>query len=437
MIITRFAPSPTGQLHIGHLAGCLIDYMVARQNGGKFFLRIEDTDQKREVQGSADSTIKWLKVFGFEYDGEPVIQSARADIYKKYAEQLVNEDKAYHDDGAIRFRAPQPKPTIEWHDLVKGDMRLPGLERDPVILKSNGLPPYNLAHVVDDTIMGTTHVVRGEEWLVSTAEHIQLFRAFGFTPPHYVHYPVISIVENGNKRKLSKRKDKEALVENFIADGYPTDSIIEYVLTLLNTDYEIWRIKNPNTPWREFTFRFEKIGSNSPLFDWNKLNDISKNIIAKMTCAQIDAAVDVYFATQSHANIQKIKQVLAIDRETEKPRKDVAKWSDVLTLYDYLFTAPKATLTAEQKRICREYAKVYNPSDTKEEWFARIKTLCPTLVYCDNMKEYKQNPSAHKGHIGDVTQAIRLATTGRENTPDLFAILNILGAPEAIKRLSK
>jgi len=426
--VFRIAPSPTGEMHIGTVGMALCDYMLARTMGGKCLLRIEDTDQKREVKGAATRLIESFKKFGIRFDNEDnlTVQSTRGEIYKKYAEELVAKNLAYRDEGAIRFRAPEPKTTIKWHDLVKGEMALPSLERDPVILKSDGMPPYNLAATVDDCLMGVTHVLRGEEWLVSTAEHIQLRGAiFGKDANwQYAHMPVICIEEDGKKRKLSKRKDKEALAEHFLSIGYPIDAVIEYLLTLYNTDFEIWRASNPDTPWRDFKFRFEKIGSNSPLFDWAKLNDISKSIIAKKTCAQINAEVKEYFenviarseATHSTGSVQapqssledldKIYKILAIDRGTDKPRKDIAKYSDIPIVFDYLFTAPESS----SNDIAREYAKNYNHAANHDEW---------------------------NTHIGKNKKQIRLALTGKESGPDLYAIMQIFGEQEVIKRLTR
>jgi glutamyl-tRNA synthetase len=431
---TRFAPSPTGFLHIGGLGMCLVDYMVAKSMGGKVFLRIEDTDQKREIDGAAEKLIRELASFGFSFDGEPIYQSARADIYKKYAEQLVAEGKAYYDDKrkeeeedptagvarggdhplpenqssnnkCIRFKAPA-KTIIEWGDLVKGKMRLPGLERDPVILKSNGLPPYNFAHVVDDTLMKTTHVVRGEEWLPSTAEHIQLFRALGWTPPEYAHLPVISVMENGNKRKLSKRKDKEALVGFFLEAGYPIDALIIYLLTIYNTDFEIWSSANPKKHWRDFHFRFEKIGSNSPLFDMAKLDDISKNLIGDMNCKQINAEVKKFFGDKySDKDYEKIFEILAIDRGSVRPRKDIAKWSDIPNEFDYLFRPLKMTPLLER------YKSLFLTLKDKDDWLVQMKIRAPEFGF-KNMRDF--------------TQAIRVAITGRERSTDLYTISKVL-----------
>ncbi|KAI4453316.1 glutamate--trna ligase [Holotrichia oblita] len=477
----------------------LCDISLARSLGGKALLRIEDTDQKREVQGATQAYVDIMKRCGMEFDegfdGQkdygkygPYVQSHRKDIYHVFGKRLVELGRAYPcfctEDDLDNIRKQQEtkkqktgyygeyavcknltfdqiKQKIEsgkswvlradfgtagdtritWKDLVKGDMSAPTETNDPVIIKSNGIPPYNLAHIVDDTLMHISHVIRGEEWLVSTAQHIQLFNLFDLTHPNYLHMPVICIEEDGNKRKLSKRKDREAVVENFLNDGYPVEALIEYLLTLYNTDFEIWRIQNPNSPYQEFKFTTEKIGSNSPLFDWKKLNDISKNIIAKKTCVQINEEVKNFFAKRTdeeskaiNKNLDKVFAALAIDRETEKPRKDIVKYSDIYSLYSYLFDG-NFNVGELNRDIIKAYADIYNPKDTKDEWFARIKQMCPGLGYCDNIKEYKQNPSAYKGHVGDVTQAIRLAVCGRENTPDLYAILKILGKETVLKRL--
>ena len=403
----RFAPSPTGYLHIGGLGMCLCDYMLAKSMGGRCFLRIEDTDQKREVEGAAEKLIDELKRFGFKFDGDPVYQSSRAAIYKKYADQLIAEGKAYMDEGAVRFKAPD-KTEIKWHDLVKGEMRLPSLERDPVILKSNGLPPYNFAHIVDDTLMGVTHVVRGEEWLPSTAEHIQLRAAvFGDKPAwQYAHLPVICIMEDGNKRKLSKRKDKEALVEHFLTAGYPIEALIEYLLTIYNTDFEIWRAANPKSHWTEFHFRFEKIGSNSPLFDWGKLNNISQNFLANLTQDEIERRAKAFLGdTVTKDQFKNVCTLLSIDRGTERPRKDISKFGDITTEFDYLFKPVHMTPLLEK------YQHLMKHVHDRDEWFTECKARAVEFGF---------------KNVRDFTQAIRVALTGRERSTDLYTISTIL-----------
>ena len=401
----RIAPSPTGQMHIGTLGMALCNMMLAKNMGGKNYVRIEDTDQAREVEGATESLLKEFAFFEIKFDNEPIIQSQRIEIYKKYAEKLISEGKAYRDEGAVRFKAP-PKTEITWTDLIKGEMKLPGLERDPVILKSNGYPPYNLAANVDDYLMGITHVLRGEEWLPSTAEHIQLRHALGFGVPNYAHMPVLCVLEDGKKRKLSKRKDKQALAGYFIEQGYPKQAVIEYLLTVYNTDYELWRTDNPDKDWRDFPFRFEKIGSNSPLFDWDKLNDISKNIIAKMSCEQINAEVKKYFGDKlTPEQYEKVFTLLAVERGTDRPRKDIAKFSEILTEFDFIFKPVKMT------PLLKKYAELVKSAKDKDQWFTACKDRAVEFGF-KNVREF--------------TQAVRLELTGREKSTDLYTISKLL-----------
>ena len=431
-MITRIAPSPTGEMHIGTLGMAICNYMASKTHGGKFNIRIEDTDQKRFVEGSADRLLAAFKKIGLHFDNEDNIpyQSTRGEIYQSVANKLVADNKAYMDEGAIRLRAPENAAPVVWNDLVKGEMKLPPLERDPVILKSTGIPPYNLAHVIDDLAMGTTHVLRGEEWLASTAEHVQIFEAIHGTrqmPWQYAHLPVICVIdpETNNKRKLSKRKDKQALVDYFLDAGYPVDALIEYLLTIFNTDYELWRIANPTKPWRDFEFRFEKIGSNSPLFDWDKLNRISADMIAKLSCKEINAEVKKYFnalrdkvgeSTFNMANAHLIEKgltekqyetvctLLSVDRETERPRKDIAKYGDILTEFDYAFRPVKMS------KLLETYVGLFTKKENRDEWFARVKEHCV----------------AHGIKPRDYTQEIRKALTGREHSTDLYTITKVL-----------
>ncbi|MCL2846236.1 MAG: glutamate--tRNA ligase family protein [Firmicutes bacterium] len=438
----RMAPSPTGYLHIGSLGMALTCRMLSNQSKGVFYLRIEDTDQKREVVDATERMVAAFNQYGVRFDEGytfggnygPYIQSERTEIYQTFAKNLVERGRAYPcfctsadlektreiqtknktdigyhgqyatcqnlteaqikqniTDGkpfAIRLRPSTPAGTrIGWNDPSRGHMELPAIINHPIILKSNGTPPYNFAHVIDDVLMRTSHVVRGEEWLPSTAEHIEIHRAMFDTDPTwaYVHPPVICVDEDGRKRKLSKRKDRHALAETFIENGYPKLALIDYLLTLYNTDYEMWRIENPTAPYADFPFRFEKIGKNSPLFDINKLNHISRNIIARKTKAEINAEVDEYFAGKN-IETTKIKAILAVDRETEKPRKDIASYSEILTEYDYLFNRPNVTVEID-----------------------------PTK--------------------GMTMKQKRMLLTGRETGPSLDAIMEILGPKEVAARL--
>ena len=415
--VFRIAPSPTGELHIGTLGMALVNYMMAKASGGKFLIRIDDTDTARTIEGAEKRLLEGLGKFGIVFDNPKNIlrQSERGDIYKKVAEDLVKRNLAYHDDGAIRLRAPQNKEPIKWDDMARGAMSLPAIDRDPVILKSNGLPPYSLGHIIDDTEMGTTVAVRGEEWIASTNEHIQLYNAvynkdvFKKTIPtawKYCHIPVICILDNGNKRKLSKRKDREALVENFLTEGYPTRAVIEYLLTIYNTDYEIWREQNPNVDWRKFNFRSEKIGSNSPLFDRDKLDSIARNIIAEMTMKELEPEVRNHFGDKlSEEQYKNVFTLLAIDRGTERPRKDICKYSEILTEFDYLFKPVKMT------PLLKKYAELISGVSDKDTWFPLVKEKATDFGF-KNVREF--------------TQAVRVELTVREKSTDLYTISKIL-----------
>ena len=484
----RLAPSPTGFLHIGGVGMGLCDTRLAKTLGGIAYLRIEDTDQKREVEDARFRIQKDLQLFGVdfdEYDKEdgtsvgrygPYTQSKRVDIYHVFAKHLVEIGRAYPcfctADDLSEIRAQQDKKNertgyqagvsrcqklsvqqaeqnirngkpwvlrfdttpdtgtkIEWNDLVRGKMSLPAEENHPVIIKSNGLPPYNFAHVVDDTLMRTSHIVRGEEWLISAAEHIQIARAFGKVPYEYLHMPTICVLDNGSKRKLSKRKDKEALAKTFLDLGYPIDAVTEYLLTLYNTGFEKWRMENPTKHNTEFVFQIDKIGTNNPLFDWAKLDNMSKEVISKMTCEQINKEVTDFFKDNKlvMANLGDLKIMLAIGRESDKPRKDIAKYSDVLSFYDFLFGKVEIPqLTKEEKEILAEFRKSYDIKDDKEIWLNKVKDVADKLGFALNTKDFKSNPNKFKGTIGDVTKIISKATIGREQSPDLYTVLRLM-----------
>ncbi|MCL2570411.1 MAG: glutamate--tRNA ligase [Firmicutes bacterium] len=494
----RYAPSPTGYLHVGGLGMALACRFLATNNKGILFLRVEDTDQKREIEGATELLVAALDEFGITFDEgfdgkknkgkyAPYRQSDRTEIYQAFAKKLlidgnaypcfcsaeditkIREEQAgkkqeigYHGKYArcaglsveeieklvkdkkefvIRFNPDKTREVerIEWNDDIRGKMSLPAINNHPVIIKSNGLPPYNFAHVVDDFLMGTSHVLRGEEWLPSTAEHIQIAEAtLGAITWSYGHMPVITIMDDGGKRKLSKRKDKCALADNLLQEGYPKQAVIEYLLTLYNGDFEKWRLQNPDAGYTQFNFRFEKIGTNNPLFDIKKLEHISREIISKKTKKQINDAVTEYLAKynpQSRGVMEKIFGILAIDRESPKPRKDIAKYSEILTEYDYMITRPNISVDRGQQTIALEFLQTFNIKDDRETWFEKIKVVAKKLGYADNMKDYKNNPAAYKGSIGDVTQSIRLMVTGKPNTPDLYEIMKVLGNDEVRTRL--
>ncbi len=514
--VMRIAPSPTGYLHTGHAYSAFISRATTRKTNGVFYFRLEDTDQKRLIENAGTIAYDMLCYYdmkpdeGYTGDGKPQIgdygdyvQSKRIDIYKCFAKHLVSVGRAFpcfceksegkedvlnkrqeqlENSGTIEDKdvcrhltyeeiennikqgkpfalkllsMGNPEKTFKFHDLIKGDREIRENAKDIVLVKSNGIPPYSFAHVVDDTLMGTTIVVRGEEWFPSLASHLEVFNAFGFKPPKYAHTPVIcKLDENGNKRKLSKRKDPEADVRYFIEQGYPVVSVMEYLLNLLNSDFEQWRERNPMLSYKDFDFKISKIGSNNPMFDFNKLNDVSKNHISKLIKEQVYDNLceyaknyDEMFYNILTKNSEYSKNVLNIDRENAKPRKDIAKWSDVKTYYNYMFNLFNPTKLEDYeiqdvdicklKEVCQEYAKVYNQSDDKQIWFNRIKEMANKLDYATDNKLYKQNPQNYKGNVSDVCMYIRIAITGRKNSPDLYSICSLLEKDEVVNRLNK
>lgn len=509
--VTRFAPSPTGYLHIGGLFAAMVAKLTASTTGGVFFLRIEDTDKKREVEDGVTGIIQGLKAFGIEpdegmtgpttWEGDygPYLQSARKEIYQTYAKDLVKKGFAYpcfctaedleklrkqqeadgvnpgyygkyamwrdktYDEYAekvnagvpyvLRLRSPgDPEKKIRVQDVIKGKMELPENITDIVLLKTDGIPTYHFAHCIDDHLMHTTHVVRGDEWVSSIPVHIQLFSVCGFKAPKYAHIAPIMKLDNGNKRKLSKRKDPEAAVSYYVEEGYPKESVLEYLLTLANSNFEDWRRANKTAPLSDFKFNLKKMGVSGALFDLAKLNDVSKNVISRMdaltvlkyTLAWADKYNSIFYDMLS-SDTDKAMAIISIGRGGKKPRKDIAKWSDMQDymayfydeFYDPDYTLPDNISKEDARAILKAYRKVYDENDDNQEWFNKVKALCEPLGFTPNVKEYKQNPDAYKGHVGDVSTVIRIAVTSRTNTPDLCTIMKILGQDEVQNRLEE
>ena len=510
--VTRFAPSPTGFLHIGGLFSALISKLNAATTGGIFLLRIEDTDKKREITDGVSEIIKGLNAFGIDIDegvigfeketGDygPYQQSRRAGIYHVVAKRLVEQGLAYpcfcseETLGAIReaqeaagtpikgyfgawarcrdLRFEQQKALIEsgapytlrlrsfgsedkrisFDDLIKGKIEMPENIQDVVLLKTDGIPTYHFAHAVDDHFMRTTHVIRGDEWISSVPLHIQLFKTCGFRVPKYAHISPVMKEENGGKRKLSKRKDPEAAVTYYAEQGYPKESVLEYLLTLANSNFEDWRRANPDAPQSKFPFNLKKMSVSGALFDLTKLTDVSKNVISRFTAEKVLADTLVWakeydseLAELLGANEAFSKAIFSIDRGTAKPRKDIGKWNEVRDYVAYFFDSlyendlsalPENLTKAQCAEILQAYLAAYDPADDKDGWFGRIKALCEPLGYTPNVKEYKKNPEAFKGHVGDLSTVIRVAVTGRRNTPDLYSILQILGEQTVKARLT-
>ncbi|MBQ5823230.1 MAG: glutamate--tRNA ligase [Clostridia bacterium] len=511
--VTRFAPSPTGYLHMGGFFGALVDILTAQVSGGVSFLRIEDTDKKREIDDGVSAIIKGFDYFGVEFSEGvtgfgtekgaygPYTQSKRAEIYQTIAKSLVEKGLAYpcfctadeltalrekqESDGAlikgyfgkyakcrdlsfeeqerrikagesyvIRLRSSgDENKRIAFDDVIKGKIEMPENTIDEVLLKSDGIPTYHFAHVCDDHFMRTTHVIRGEEWISSVPKHIELFRVCGYKMPKFAHTPQVLKIdeETGDKRKLSKRKDPEAAVGYFVEEGFPKESVLEYLLTLINSNFEDWRRANPKEDISKFPFNLKKMSISGCLFDLIKLNDVSKNVISVMSAAQVyenvakwSAEFDAEFNKIFTADPAFSTAVLNIDREGPKPRKDIAKWSEVKAFVSYfyneLYTADvkfDEKLSADDiKAILTTYLTVYDPADDKDTWFAKIKEMCEPLGFTPNVKEYKKNPEAFKGHVGDVSGVIRMAVTSRSNTPDLCAIMQLLGKDEVTARIN-
>ena len=513
--VVRYAPSPTGFQHIGGIFTALINERLASQSDGIFYLRIEDTDQKREVAGAIEDTIKTMESFDLHFNegvtGEntekgnygPYKQSERGNIYKAFAKVLVEKGLAYpcfcsaEELTATREEQTANKITpgyygayakcrdldpnvaierikngdpyilrlkssgdinkkVEFHDLIKGDISFPENNVDIVIIKSDGLPTYHFAHAIDDALMGTTDVIRGEEWLSSLPIHVQLFNVLGFDTPNYAHIPTIMKQDGGSKRKLSKRKDAESAVSYYREEGYPVTSVIEYLLNIINSTFETWREENPTLDYKEFKISIDKMSKSGALFDIIKLNDVSKNVISKMKATEV---YDSYLAwskeydTEMANLVSKDKEfttsIFNIDREVPKPRKDFGKWSDVkekiFYFFDELFNKesvenielPKSLNMESAKEIIKEYMPILDLNGTQEEWFAALKEKAIEMGYTADRKAFKKNPELFKGMVSDVAGAVRSAITHRTNTPDLYAIMQILGKDKVMERFEK
>ncbi|HHW69630.1 MAG TPA: glutamate--tRNA ligase, partial [Tenericutes bacterium] len=502
-IVTRYAPSPTGFVHMGALFASFIERKMARQTGGVFYLRIEDTDKKREIENGIESIVRDLANFGITIDEGvvseteekgmygPYVQSKRKDIYQAFAKHLIENDLAYpcfkteeeleeirkeqeaikdrigyygkyakdryltreeviekvknNEKYIIRLKSPGDfNKKFVFEDLVKGKMELPENDLDIIIIKGDGLPTYHFAHLVDDYLMRTTHVIRGDEWLSSIPIHIQLFKVFGFKAPKYAHIAPLLKEENGSRRKLSKRKDPEAAVEYYSEIGIPSEAVMLYLCTVANSNFESWYEQNKDSSIDDFKMEFKKISSSGSLFDLDKLLNISKNYISRLT------KEEVYNIALMHSNRydkelyellykyeEYSKGIFNIEREQKKPRKDIAMMSEIKEqiwyMYDELYYAKEKeyefqTITdlEEIKKIITLFMeKYYNDSNDKDTWFNNIKELSKELGYASEVKAYKENPELYKGHVGDVSTVLRVALTSKSMTPDLYEIMKL------------
>ncbi len=510
-MVTRFAPSPTGFMHIGGVYMALISERFAHQTGGIYFVRIEDTDQKRKIDGAEDIINNGLEYFNLRPDEGPTIhgmrgeygpyrQSEREHIYKAFIKKLVQEGKVYpcfatEDDldemrkrqsemsirpgyygvwakwrdadpdevekmlkeersYVLRFKSngnPEKKVLID--DLIKGQIEMPENDTDIVVMKKDGLPTYHFAHVIDDFLMKPTHIIRADEWVSSTPIHFQLSDALGFPRMKYGHIsPINKLEPDGGKRKLSKRKDLEANVEYYQKVGYPKTAVIEYLMNLANSEFEDWRKANPEKPYTEFQITFKRLSqSTGPLFNEIKLKDISKQVVARMNVDELydnllewSSKCDKEFNKKLIDNKEYWLKIIGIEREGEK-RKDIATWAEVYEFYKYFdtenFSIPEwntfeSPLTQDEiEQIKKDVAKNLKALTTPDDFMIFMRTLAKKFNLAENIKEFKASQGKMRGHVGLISQVVRYAVTGRTNTPDLFQIIQVLGAKETEKRL--
>ena len=511
--VTRFAPSPTGFIHIGGLFGSIIDRKIAEQSNGVFILRIEDTDQKREIENGVEQIVNGLKDFGIVPDEGviseteeignygPYKQSERKDIYEAYAKYLIMQGKAYPcfctpeeleeirkkqeeaklrtgyygvwakyrnlpiDEAVerikngvpyiIRFKSQgREDRKIKHKDSIKGNIEFPENDQDIVIIKADGLPTYHFAHAVDDHLMRVTQVIRGDEWVSSIPLHLELFRSLGFKPPKYAHTATIMKDEDGSKRKISKRKDPEAAVSYYHEQGIPQDAVVEYLLNIANSNFEGWRRANPDKDLKEFDLQLNKMSVSGAVFDMVKLLDVSKNVISKYSAQKIYDETFLW-ANKYDKELKKLLEnkeyslkILNIERGKVKPRKDIAKWSDVKETIRYMYNEEfekmneyefqKIEVKEEIKDILKTYIeKYFDINDDKDTWFNKIKDLAEEKGYAREVKEYKQEPDKYKGHVGDISTVIRVTLTTKHNTPDLYEIIEVLGKETVENRINR
>lgn len=505
--VTRLGPSPTGFIHLGNLYGAFADERLAHQSNGVFYLRIEDTDDKRYVEGAVETIIKSLDFFGINFDegalldGEtgsygPYYQSRRGEIYQCFAKEMVKKGQAYPcfltEDEINEIRACQEanklnpgiygqfakcrdmsleeiqskidagvpyvvrlksdgsvdEPAhITVEDGIRGELSMPENNQDTVILKTNGIPTYHFAHVIDDHFMRTTHVVRGAEWIPSLPIHVELFTKLGFEMPVFCHTgQLMKIDEEGNKRKLSKRKDPELSLDYYRNEGYHPDAVREYLLTILNSNFEEWRIANPDAPVSEFDFTVEKMNGGGALFDLNKLEDVSKDVLVKIPSATLydfirewaeEFRTDLLPVLEDRAYWLK---VLDLDRTGEKPRKDLIKASQIIEYFRYFFEYSKqdefpAEAAADANEILTRYLDTYDHGDDQSGWFEKIRGITADLGYAVKPKDFKKHPEDYKGHVGHVSTIIRIALTGRAQSPDIWEIQQIMGEEMTRERI--
>ena len=514
--VTRLGPSPTGFIHLGNLYGAFVDERLAHQSDGIFFLRIEDTDEKRQVEGAVEAIISSLEFFGVTFDegasmegdkGDygPYFQSQRAEIYQTYVKQLIRCGYAYpcfctEDDLAaireeqesikenpgyygkwalhrnlslkeiqdrieqdqsfvirLRSRGTHDLPEeeikmISVEDGIRGTLTMPENDQDVVLLKANGIPTYHFAHVVDDHLMRTTHVVRGAEWLPSLPIHVELFQTLGWPLPIYCHTAQLMKMEDGNKRKLSKRKDPELSLDYYRSEGYHPIAVREYLLTILNSNYEEWRLANPDAPQEAFDFTVEKMSNSGTLFDLDKLNDISKDVLVKLPASELSNFLMIWAQTYRPELVDLFEgheayliKILDLGREGDKPRKDFIYAKQMFEFISYFYddyfkiedAYPENVNSEDATAILSAYLEGYDHKDDQSQWFDKIREIATAKGYAAKPKDYKKNPELYKGHVGDVSTVIRIALMGRAMSPDIWEIQQILGEDKTKERIKK
>ncbi len=506
--VTRIAPSPTGFVHFGNLFPAMISERLARQSDGLFLLRIEDTDSQRKVEGAVETIIDSFAHYGLVFDegasktGDigaygPYIQSQPAHIYHVFAKDLVKKGLAYPcfytkdelekireeqeakkvlpgvygewakyrdadfdevkkliDAGTpyvLRLRSPgKIGGRIKATDIIKGNLELDENYVDQVLLKSDGIPTYHFAHAVDDHLMRVTHVVRGEEWLPSLPLHLQLFYVLGFKAPKYLHISLLMKQDGTSKRKLSKRHDPEAALSYYKEEGYPATSVREYVMTLLNSNFEEWRMQNTGAPLDDFKFTTAKMSHSGSLFDINKLDDVSKNAISIMSADEVTNQVidwSAEFDSELYALLSRdrdyAKRIFAIGRTDAKPRKDLAKWNEVRAyvglFFDELFeridNMPQNVSDDDTVAILTQFKDSYDAADDSSAWFEKLKAIATGLGFAQKPKDFKNNPDMYKGHVGDISMVLRVAVSGKTMSPDLYSIMQIIGKERTFSRI--
>lgn len=508
--VTRLAPSPTGFIHLGNLYSALADERAAHTSGGVFYLRIEDTDEKRKVDGAVESVIRSLKYFGIKFDEGaeidsplnvygPYYQRQRAKIYRAFVKRLLEQGLAYpcfcaaEELDEVRAKQTENKETTGYYgkyakcrnlseeeiyaklksgapfvirlksqgdienkftfkDAIKGDITVTENNQDVVILKSDGIPTYHFAHAIDDHFMRTTLVIRGEEWLSSLPVHLELHKVLGFKPPRYAHTCSLMKMDGETKRKLSKRKDPELSLDYYRKAGYFPLAVVKYLMTVLNSNFEEWLLKNPDGDYRDFKFKIDKMGKSGALFDLDKLNDVSKNEISRLSAEEcfgfLKEWVDGFGTQADKAHFEDkdyIVKILNLIMGTsgKKRRKDIERAEQGVRLFDYFFDdtfAPVYSYRFDKDTVngvLNSFAQVYDPTDDNQTWFAKVKTVASSVGFAAETSEYKANPEKFKGSVSDAAEILRVAVTGSPNSPDLCTIMGILGKRRATERLLK